>query len=37
MKFGTQSRPSLLIKNIVEIADLDPKMNTFLASKLQCA
>ena len=34
MKFGTQTRSSLLIMNIIfEIADLDPKLNTL---KLQC-
>ena len=40
MKFGTQSRSSLLIINMIfEIADLDPKLKTWadLVSKLQCA
>ena len=40
IKFGTQSSLSSLIINIVfEIADLDPKSNTWadLVSKLQCA
>ena len=40
MKFGTQSRSSLLIINMIfEIADLDPKLKTWadFVSKLQCA
>ena len=40
MKFGTQSRSSSLIINIIfEIADLDPKLKTWadLVSKLQGA
>ena len=40
MKFGTQSRSSSLIINMIfEIADLDPKLKTWadLVSKLQCA
>ena len=40
MKFGNQSRSSLLIINMIfEIADLDPKLKTWedLVSKLQCA
>ena len=38
MKFGNQSRSSSLIINMIfEIADLDPKLNTWsdLVSKLQ--
>ena len=40
MKFGTLSRLSSLIINMIfEIADRDPKLNTWtdLVSKLQCA
>ena len=39
MKFGNQSRSSSQIINIFEIADLDPKLETWadLVSKLQCA
>ena len=40
MKFGTQSRSSLLITNMIfEIADLDPKLKAWadLVSELQCA
>ena len=39
MKFGTQSRSSLLLKNIFEIPYFDPKLKTSadLVSKLQCA
>ena len=40
MKFGTQSRSSSLIINMIfEIPDLDPKLKTLadLVSKLQCA
>ena len=40
MKFGSQSRSSLLIINIVyEIVDLDLKLKTWadLVSKLHCA
>ena len=40
MKFGTQSRPSSLIINMIfEISNLDPKLKTWadLVSKLQCA
>ena len=40
MKFGTQSRSSLLIINMIfEIPYFDPKLKTWadLVSKLQCA
>ena len=40
MKFGAQSRSSLLIINVIfEIADVDPKLKTWLDLflKLQCA
>ena len=40
MKFGIQSKSSLLIINMIfEIMDLDPKLNTQtdLVLKLQCA
>ena len=40
MKFGTQSKSSSLIINMIfEIANFDPKLNTWadLVSKLQCA
>ena len=40
MKFDTQTMSILLIKNMIfEIADLDPKLNTWadLVSKLQYA
>ena len=40
MKFGNQSRSSLLIINVIfDFADLDPKLKTWadLVSKFQCA